>query len=75
MESMNLNGGQLSNGVMMLVVALELSVVWHLVIFFGSAQQRSAMFGTHISGTMTVIHSGCDGQDLSLLVLLLIHQK
>ena len=39
MESMDLNGGQLSNGVMMLVVALELSVVWHLAIFFGSAQR------------------------------------
>ena len=33
------------------------------------------MFGTHISDTMTVIHAGCDGQDLSLQVLLLIHQK
>ena len=39
MESMDLNGGQLNNGVMMLVVALKFSVVWHLAIFFGSAQK------------------------------------
>ena len=35
MESMDLNGGQLNNGVMMLVVALKFSVVWHLAIFLG----------------------------------------
>ena len=43
--------------------------------FLWVCTKSSVMFGTHISDSMTVIHAGCDGQDLSLQVLLLIHQK